>query len=70
MTLDMYIAGNKRGARRVIHHTTTDIRSGNIPCTGAAISTRAMPAVIAHRVAATRWGACGSWFGRPGPHSR
>lgn len=34
------------------HHTATDIRSGNIPCMGAAIPTRAMPAVIAHRGAA------------------
>lgn len=34
------------------HHTATDIRSGHNPSTGAAISTRAMPAVIAHRGAA------------------
>ena len=34
------------------HHTATDIRSGNIPCMGAAIPTRAMPTVIAHRGAA------------------
>lgn len=34
------------------HHTATDIRSVHIPCRGAVIPTRAMPAVIAHRGAA------------------